>query len=100
MNNRTDNITLIKADVVYLASDLYPALEPDPSDVYVITEIGDRLDLLANTFYNGRTDYWVIIAMANEGVGEGTVHVEPGIQLRIPGNISRFDRLIDTLNNH
>ena len=101
MNKRTDSITIKTEDGIrFLATDLYPCLEPDPSDVYVMTEIGDRLDKLASDFYNGRSDYGVIIAMANENVGEGTVYLPAGLQIRIPGNISRFEQIIDQLNNY
>lgn len=101
MIQRTYNITqLIDSDTKkrYFASDLLPWLEPMPTDRYIITDSTDRLDLIAERYY-GNVDYWVILALSNEGVGEGSLAVPGGLQLRIPGNIERFDQIIDELNN-
>ena len=45
----------------------YPNIPLDINDLYVITSDRDRLDLLANQFYNN-VDYWWIIANANPGI--------------------------------
>jgi hypothetical protein len=57
-------------------------IEKRDDDIYIITQDSDRLDLLANQFYNDSRLWW-IIAQANNlnGVNIG---VEAGIQLRIP----------------
>ena len=57
-------------------------IEKRDDDIYIITQDSDRLDLLANEFYNDSRLWW-IIAQANNlnGVNIG---VEAGIQLRIP----------------
>lgn len=57
-------------------------IEKRDDDIYIITQDSDRLDLLANQFYNDSKLWW-IIAQANNlnGVNIG---VESGIQLRIP----------------
>jgi hypothetical protein len=52
------------------------------TDIYVLTTSSDRLDLLANKYYND-TRWWWIIARANN-IGKGTFALEPGMQLRIP----------------
>tara|TARA_R100001509_G_C4753985_1_gene177373 strand:- start:178 stop:447 length:270 start_codon:yes stop_codon:yes gene_type:complete len=51
------------------------------SDIYVITQYGDRLDLLASQFYGDVTLWWYI-ARAND---LNTMIVPENIQLRIPG---------------
>lgn len=51
-------------------------------DKFIISREGDRLDLLANEFYQDATKWW-IIAEANQ-LGKGSFTVPPGIQLRIP----------------
>lgn len=51
-------------------------------DIYIITQESDRLDLLANQFYQDPTLWW-IICHANDMV-VADIGVEPGIQLRIP----------------
>lgn len=63
---------------------LYPSIPKTPNDIYVLTTAGDRIDLLAHKYY-GSIGYWWIIALAN-GVGNGSVVLEPGTQLRIPAN--------------
>ena len=50
-------------------------------DVYFITENGDRLDLIANEFYNDSSLWWYI-ARAND---LNTLIIPENIQLRIPG---------------
>lgn len=71
---------------------LYPEILPADDDIYIITTDGDRLDLLAQRFYNDKTLWWVI-AQANH-VGKGTMQLDPGIQIRIPQNTGQiFDNL-------
>ena len=50
------------------------------ADVYVITEMGDRLDTLANQYY-GDPMLWYLIADANN---LNLINVNPGTRLRIP----------------
>ena len=57
------------------------------NDIYVITDFGDRLDLLSNQFYQDITLYW-IIAIANPNkLNLGSINIPPGTQLRIPTDI-------------
>ena len=77
-------------------STLYPKILIDSSDIFIISNSGDRLDLLANTFYNDVTLWW-IIAQAN-GIGKGTLNVKPGLQLRIPRNIAKIMADLETIN--
>ena len=67
-----------------ISSRLYRLPSKTNGDIYVITQAGDRLDLLAHQFY-GDSTLWYAIASTN-GVGKGTYALEPGIQLRIPAN--------------
>ena len=53
-------------------------------DIYVATQTGDRLDLLANQYY-GSPAYWWIIANANK-IHDGKLGLEDGTVLRIPAN--------------
>ena len=61
---------------------IYDTVPEDNTDVYVITQEGDRLDNLAFEFY-GDPRFWVILAIANH-LGKGSTTVDGGIQLRIP----------------
>lgn len=63
-----------------------PNIEEQDSDVYVITTVTDRLDILAHKYY-GNAKYWWVLAVVNN-LGKGTLMVEPGIQIRIPANPS------------
>ena len=66
----------------YFESTIYPSVKPADTDFYVISEAGDRLDLLAKKYYNDTTKWW-IIAVANN-LNDGNFFVEEGRQLRIP----------------
>ena len=60
----------------------YPKFPKQSTDLYIISRDQDRLDLLANEFYEDPR-YWWVIAKANN-LGKGTLDVPIGIQLRIP----------------
>ena len=64
----------------------YPKFERKETDIYIITKKLERLDLLANHYYSDPR-YWWVIARANN-LGKGTLTVQPGLQLRIPQNIT------------
>jgi hypothetical protein len=77
----------------YKTTTVYPDTPISENDYYIITTAGDRYDNLADQFYNDYTLWWVIAAANNSE--RASLIVEPGIQLRIPGNIdtilSNFD---------
>ena len=64
------------------ASMRYPKFERKPSDIYIITKITDRLDLLAYQYY-GDVRYWPIIAKANN-LHDATIKPPVRFRLRIP----------------
>jgi hypothetical protein len=76
------------------ASKIYPNIPLSDSDIYVATELGDRLDTLAYYFYKDSTLWW-IIASANNihnavfGLKEGTI-------LRIPINYIQIENQFAT----
>lgn len=70
----------------YLESTIYPKVKPKDTDMYIISEAGDRLDLLAHKYYGDQSLWWVI-ATANN-INDATFYVEEGIQLRIPSDIN------------
>ena len=61
---------------------IYSSIPERDSDIYVITQMGDRLDTLAHQFY-GDVNLWWYIAKAN---GIKDLRVEAGTSLRIPGD--------------
>lgn len=58
-------------------------------DIYVVTSIGERLDLLAWKYYRDVTSWWIITA-ANPDLRKDSLYLEPGIQVRIPANASEL----------
>ena len=52
------------------------------ADKYIFAREGDRLDNLANEFYEDPRLWW-ILAEANE-LGKGSMKIPPGKQIRIP----------------
>lgn len=69
----------------YRATVTYPNVPPSEEDYYVITTGGDRYDTLAQQFYNDYTLWWIIAAANNSQ--RASLFVQPGIQIRIPGNV-------------
>ena len=56
----------------------YPEIPLSETDIWVETEFGDRLDLIANQFYSDSTLYW-IIAIANPKIRhKRTIPINPG----------------------
>ena len=82
---------------VYYRTNYYPEIEPQESDIYVETEFGDRLDLLADRFYGDVSLYWIISICNVNVLNLGSLFLPAGAQLRIPVNIngivSRFNQL-------
>ena len=87
MINRYQNTKVTKTEKegneIYVNS-VYPDIPYSNSDVYVITTLGDRLDIFANNIY-GDTNLWWIIAAANK-LHNGKFSLPDGTVLRIPAN--------------
>lgn len=87
-NNETKKVN--DGRTVY-RSKIYPSIPLRDTDIYVATETGDRLDSLANQYYNDSSLWW-IIASANN-LHNAPFGLEDGTILRIPTNY------IEILNN-
>ena len=92
---RYDNIKVLQSPEgkQYRTTTIYPETPISDNDYYIITTAGDRYDTLADQFYNDHTLWWVIASANNSQ--RASLIVEPGIQLRIPGNI---DTIINNYN--
>jgi len=75
----------------------YPEIPQSDSDIYIISNETDYLDTLAYKYYRDPT-LWFIIALANN-IGHGRMSIPPGIQLRIPTNISAILSDFDKVNS-
>jgi nucleoid-associated protein YgaU len=97
--SRYDNYTILKTSQgkPYIKGKMYPNIPLSESDIYVITTVGDRLDLIANQYYNDSSLWW-IIAFINSNVTRGSMFPSPGTQLRIPTDINRVMRLYNQFN--
>jgi hypothetical protein len=94
--NENPNIANIGAR--YYVTNSYPEIPLKSSDVYAITEFGDRLDILANLFYGDPSLYWVIASANPDLVPNDSLSLKGGIQLRIPADINSILNSYDTIN--
>lgn len=63
---------------------IYPNIPLRDDDLYVATETGDRLDTLANDYYEDSTLWWIIAAANN--IHNAPIGFQDGTILRIPIN--------------
>ena len=75
-NNRAGN-------VLKYNTTLYEKNTETDSDIFIKTQEGDRLDLLADNFYGDSSLWWFIASVNNIS----TMNVEAGLSLRIPSAI-------------
>lgn len=80
----------------YLESTIYPKVKSKDADMYIISEAGDRLDLLAHKYYGDQSLWW-IIATANN-INDATFYVQEGIQLRIPSDTNAILNDLQKIN--
>ena len=98
--NRYQNIpeTKYKGKRAYRTS-RYPEVLLSENDIYVITTVGDRFDLLAQQYY-GDGSLWWVISIANNSFNQGSYFITPGVQLRIPSQIASILSSYNELNNY
>ena len=63
---------------------IYPNIPLRDDDVYVMTELGDRLDTLAFQYYEDSSLWWIIAAANN--MHDAPMGLQDGTILRIPLN--------------
>ena len=100
MASRYQNVPITKVDVTgstYYQTNIYPEVSPVNNDYYIVTTIGDRLDLIAYDFYQDSSLWWVI-ASANSLPGD-SIYAPVGIQLRIPVNLQTVINEYNLANN-
>ena len=66
---------------------VYSSIPESDSDIYVISQMGDRLDSLADQFY-GDAQLWWFIARVNH---IKTLNLDEGVSLRIPISIDEAE---------
>lgn len=90
------NLTTSDTKRKYLGSVIYPRIKASNDDMYIVSEGGDRLDILASKYYNDQNLWW-IIAIANN-LNDASYSIENGIQLRIPTNIAKILNDFERIN--
>lgn len=81
----------------YYYSPRYPEIPNQASDLYFITQEGDRLDLLANQIYKDASLWW-IISCANSNLSQNSLYLPPGIQIRVPLDVTSILLKFDQIN--
>lgn len=82
----------------YYSTTIYPKIPLSENDIYVLTNKGDRLDLLAQQFY-GDPNLWWVISSSNGNLTQNSLNIPEGTQLRIPSNTGRTIELFNKLNS-
>ena len=97
--NRYQNIRIITGStgVKYYRDSKYPRIPLSVDDIYVVTTIGDRFDLLAQQYYNDSSLWW-IISIANENLFQDSLYITEGSQIRIPTDVNNILAKYYTLN--
>ena len=73
-----------KQTTTALETTIYKEIPKRDSDIYLITQVGDRLDNLANKFYKNPNMWWYI-AQANNLF---SMNLEPNTSIRIPVDLA------------
>ena len=81
-------------DIKRRGTTILPVIPKSANDIYIVTTGLERLDKLAQTFYDDVSMWW-IIAAAN-GLGKGSLIVPEGTNLRIPSSAGAQDIIIQT----
>ena len=81
----------------YYESLIDPVIEKKDDDIYVITSVGERLDLLAWKYYSN-VDLWWIIAAANPELRKDSLYLEVGSQIRVPADYQQVLLMLEERN--
>ena len=102
MRNRTQYIKALKKKDLnnkkYYKPLRYPDVSLSPRDIYVITTVGDRLDSLADQFYNDVRLWWVIATANPHIVRRDSYALKPNLEIRIPSDIPQILKSFESLN--
>ena len=70
---------------------IYQNIPETNNDIFIITQYGDRLDTLAEQFYNDSSLWWFI----GNTNGINTMNIEAGTRLRISSNTDLAKDIFD-----
>lgn len=99
MPNRLKNIEVVQTEQgeKYRKNPIHikPSLSED--DIYIITQPGDRYDILALEYYNDPELWWILASLDKNY--KGTLNLKPGQQLRIPRNKDQIIKEYEDFNS-
>ena len=100
MRNRTQNIkqNKIGGRKNYYQPLEYPNISLSSSDIYILTTVGDRLDSLADQFYNDVRLWWVIATANPHIVRRDSYGLKSNLEIRIPTDVSRILKDFENIN--
>ena len=96
---KNTNLNVGNLGSTYYRTTLYPEIPLSGDDIYIMTDFGDRLDILASQFYKDVSLYWVIISANPQNINFGSIFLPPGTQLRIPMDMNSIIISYNNLNN-
>ena len=76
----------------------YPTIPHTINGIYLKTKIGDRLDILANKYYNDSQLWWVISIANPDIIRRDSITLNPGLEIRIPTNLESILDNFESLN--
>ena len=71
---------ILGKEITHYGTTVYAKIPETDSDIWVITQMGDRLDLIAQQYYGDITLWWYIARVNNLK----TMNIPAGTSLRIP----------------
>jgi hypothetical protein len=97
--NRYSNIRILNTPQKkkYYNTVYYSEIPLSENDTYVITTIGDRLDIIAGDYLKDSSLYWIIL-IANPTLPQDSLYPPVGTQIRIPNNIQEILNSFNQLN--
>tara|TARA_R110002012_G_scaffold144356_1_gene302539 strand:+ start:1749 stop:2054 length:306 start_codon:yes stop_codon:yes gene_type:complete len=76
----------------------YPEIPLSENDLYVVTIDGDRLDLMAQQFYNDIRLWWIIANANPDTLRRDSYSVPSGLDIRVPREINKILKDFEKLN--
>jgi hypothetical protein len=91
MMDRYSNIEILSSltGKKYFKNIIYPEIPLSENDIYLITDIGDRLDIISRDYYKDESLYWILLS-ANPTLNQSSLFPEPGVQLRVPTDVDEI----------
>lgn len=98
--SRYDGLTILSSSCgkQYYQNVMYPDIPVSSNDIYVITDFLDRLDLIANDYYNDPTLYWILLVANADFMPSDSLFIPEGTQLRIPSDVQSVIQAYNELN--